>query len=633
MLASNRNAIGTDALADATLPADGTYFVRITEFAHQGGGADYSYRLTLTTGPWIDAIFPPLIPPGQATAVTIYGRNLPGGQPVPNMLVDGRPAEMLRTSITAPALAAVPLLRSRIAPSQALVDTFEFRLPGTNSNAVLVGLSTGPIQPEAKANNTPETAEAVPVPCEIAGRIEARFDRDWYSFEAKKGDVLILELVADRLGSEMDAFLTVRNAANGAEIVGESQLDDDPESVHPLSFFSRSADPAPFRFNVPADGTYRVLVGSRDGNINFGPRNYYHLRISRPQPGYRAFVMPRSRDFPTTAMARAEGEAAYDVFLARQDGFNGPVLVNITGLPAGITAAPLTIGRTQKWGTLVLTGAATLPASHTFPTVTTTATISGKTVTQTARPATITWPIANQQNTPTIARLDQSLVLVTRPEKALFRLNPDLAGATGKGADGKEAKLGGKLFAKAGEKITVPVKVVWQDKEARANPLLLLVEPTTGSLNTPSPVSMNNNQPISVPKEKADPAVVLDVRANAPPGQYAITLRGETNIKYAKDPMAKEKKDITAIAYSVPFTLTVLPTSLGKFTAQPAGNLKLGQSMEVLVKVDRQFDYEGEYPLVIELPKDTSGVTVTNSSIPAGATEARCKLSATKEAK
>ena len=66
-------------LLDATLPADGDYFVRVSEFAYQQGGPDYFYRLTVAAGPWIDAVFPPAVNPGQPTKVTLHGRNLPGG--------------------------------------------------------------------------------------------------------------------------------------------------------------------------------------------------------------------------------------------------------------------------------------------------------------------------------------------------------------------------------------------------------------------------------------------------------------------------------------------------------------------------------------------------------------------------
>ena len=50
-LAHNRGYRDNDALADLFIPADGEYFVRLSQFAYQGGGPDHFYRLTISSGP------------------------------------------------------------------------------------------------------------------------------------------------------------------------------------------------------------------------------------------------------------------------------------------------------------------------------------------------------------------------------------------------------------------------------------------------------------------------------------------------------------------------------------------------------------------------------------------------------
>ena len=52
-------------------------------------------------------------------------------------------------------------------------------------------------------NDTPEKAQAVNVPCEIAGRIDKKRDRDWYVFDAKKGDVLMEIAPKGKLRAEL----------------------------------------------------------------------------------------------------------------------------------------------------------------------------------------------------------------------------------------------------------------------------------------------------------------------------------------------------------------------------------------------------------------------------------------------
>ena len=48
------------------------------------------------------------------------------------------------------------------------------------------------------------------LPCEIAGRIEKKGDRDWYSFSAQKGDVYSIEVYGERLGSPVDMYFVLR---------------------------------------------------------------------------------------------------------------------------------------------------------------------------------------------------------------------------------------------------------------------------------------------------------------------------------------------------------------------------------------------------------------------------------------
>src|SRR4029078_8825453 len=55
-------------------------------------------------------------------------------------------------------------------------------------------------------NSTADTAQALKLPCDVAGRIAQKNDRHWYSFRAKKGEVWRLEVVADRIGSPIDAY-------------------------------------------------------------------------------------------------------------------------------------------------------------------------------------------------------------------------------------------------------------------------------------------------------------------------------------------------------------------------------------------------------------------------------------------
>ena len=621
-LGLSRNYAGNDALVDLTIPVDGDYFIRVSEFAYQQGGPDYFYRLTLNTGSWIDAVFPPMVNSGKPTAVTLYGRNLPGGKPVAGMQVDGRPVESLSVTITPPSDPAARTklaYHGRIAPPGGMLDGFEYRLPGSNLVPIYLTDSTIVLEKEA-TNDKAETPEVIAVPSEVAGRIDRRYDRDFYSFTAKKGDVFYIQALGEQIGSISDLYVRVRTD-KGQDMAGE--LDDDPEALHPSSFFTRSGDPAAYKFTAAADGTFTVLVGSLDANVSYGPRCNYRLRIAKPNPDFRAIVMARNKELPSSVTLRPDGDAAYDVFVSRTDGFTGPVTVTATNLPAGVTTTLAVIGTGQKWGSLVLSAAADAKEFTGPIMVTCTAMVDGKPIAREARPASITWGIPQQQNVPTVARLDQQVLLAVRPEKSSLRLTVDLAGIVVKTKDkdgkDKDEKVTGPLFVKPGDKIAVPVKFAWNEKDARTGPVNVTAEPSQQNMQN-APVTVANPTPIAV--GKTDGTVTIDVKPGAAPGTYAIALKADTTIQYLRDPEMKDKKTpIVVLGYAQPISITVLPATLGKFTATPVGSVKAGATVEVTVKVERLAEFEGEFEVVLELPKDLKGVTAKPVKVPAGKDE------------
>jgi Bacterial pre-peptidase C-terminal domain len=69
-----------DPFIDFDVPADGDYYLKFSDFIYNGG-ADYFYRLSIGTQPYVDFITPTGAKPGTTADVTFYGRNLPGGEP------------------------------------------------------------------------------------------------------------------------------------------------------------------------------------------------------------------------------------------------------------------------------------------------------------------------------------------------------------------------------------------------------------------------------------------------------------------------------------------------------------------------------------------------------------------------
>jgi hypothetical protein len=218
----------------------------------------------------------------------------------------------------------------RIDPAAAGLDGFEYhRNAAGASNPVLLTLAQAAIAIDNENNDTPETAQDVPFPVEIAGRVEKKRDRDWYAFTAKKGDAVNFEIIGNRIGSPADLYLVLRNAATKADIV---EADDNPDSLS-LKFFARTDDPAVYRYVIPADGKYLLLVAGREADSQADPRHVYRVRVSPDRPDFRLVVMPADYYRPDGVTLLQGASEALTVFAIRQDGMNADIALTVEDCP------------------------------------------------------------------------------------------------------------------------------------------------------------------------------------------------------------------------------------------------------------------------------------------------------------
>ncbi len=613
-LGFNRRYNNNDALLDVTLPQDGDYYARLFEFTHTQGSAEHFYRLTVSTAPWVDAVFPPVAEPGKATQVTVYGRNLPGGVADPSAVVDGRVLEKITATVAAPADPRAPdrlAFSGHLPPLVSAQSGFEYRVRNAAgvSNPFLITYARAPLVLEAEPNDKPEAPQKVPVPCEIAGRVDRRNDRDWYAFAAKKGDVLAIEVLSDRLGAPTDMKLVVRNPATKSDLVEVDDAPAPPNDAAGLKFFVRTEDPAVYRFTAPADGDYLLLVVSQTASVLSGPRQFYRVRIAPEHPDFRLVVMPGDHIRPDSGNLLQGGHESFTVLAWRQDGFAGDVTLTAEGLPKGVTCAPQTLAGNQRVTSLVVSAAADAPAWTGTFTVRGSATVKGKAVTHEARPGGITWAVQPGQNIPTVSRLDRSLALAVR-DKAPFALTTSLD----------------KPALAQGDKATLALKLarLWPDFK---QPLqVVLMDPIPN-------IQFNNNQPMPLAQGKDDATFPVVVSAGAAPGTYNLVLRATAQVAYNKDPTAKQKPNVNVVQASAPLTITILPKTVATVALTlPNPNLKVGARADVVIKVARQYDYAGDFKVQLVLPPNLTGVTADEVVIPAGKDEAKLVLKAAADA-
>lgn len=592
-IAYHRPLPNADGLFDFTVPDDGDYLIRLNQFTYTVGSAEYYYCLGISTGPWIDAIFPPIVEPGKDTKVTLYGRNLPGGQLDPTAIFDNRPLEKATVTIKAPNDPTALTVNSPLMPPQMTLDGFEYQVG--DSNRVLVTFAQAPVILENDNNDTADKAQMVKLPCEIAGRIDKKRDRDWYTFEAKKGDVYMIELISHRLGAPTDMYFTLKNLETKAEITLQ---DDNPETISGKSFYTLTKDPPPYRFVVPADGKYHLMVASHIGDILADPTHMYRLRIAAEQPDFRLFAMPTEDYRPDVTTLGQGGTQHYWVFAQRRDGFKGEISVELEGLPPGVTSTPQVMGGNQRSLLLALSASEKAAPFIGAVKVKGTAVIGDKKVVREARPASVVWSTQAQNATATITRRDHQLMLAVRGQ-----------------APGSLVAEPKQILVTVGDKVDATVKLKRILPEFKANFTLGSV---AGDL--PTGITFAN---VTFAPGKDEQKISVTAAANAVPGVYNMVLRGFGNIP--TDNSAKPKQ-VNTILPSTPIKLLVAPKTVANLTVEPGGPIMQGDQRVVVLKIARQSDYQGPLKVNVVFPKEVQGLSADPFVVPAGQNEAKFNL-------
>ncbi|MCP4175273.1 MAG: hypothetical protein GY758_31370 [Fuerstiella sp.] len=385
-LINNHNGHAREAFVDFTVPADGEYHVQIADALYRGG-AHFVYRLAIGPMPHIDYIFPPAGLAGSNSQFTLFGCNLPGGQ-LSELSVNGRPLEKLNVKIALPADPSTQQpMNGRVDPEQAFMDAVEYRVHGPRafSNSVSVGITTTPVVLEVESNNTPQQAQKLTPPCEVAGQFYPERDYDWYSFEAKQNDTWTIEVISHRLGLPTDAQLVIHQITvddKGEEQVKVLPTADDIGTRDRAQFDTRTGDAA-YQFTAPVDGLYRVRVRDGFSALQSDPRLVYRLAVRRQQPDFRLVAVPQD---PWGALVLHKGDrSTIDVLAERRDGLAEPITLSVKGLPAGVTSSEVKLGPSMTVATLVLTAADNVMPAIADLQIVGAATIAGRNITRIAR--------------------------------------------------------------------------------------------------------------------------------------------------------------------------------------------------------------------------------------------------------
>jgi hypothetical protein len=293
-LAEAAPAPGCDARVVFAAPRDGIYAIKIHDVNVKGGQA-YTYRLTLTTGPSVTAVFPLGGRRGTTVAFTREGIGLSQSEsPVclPREGAGGGP-QAANVAFADGGTAAVEI--------DDLPEAVEAEPNDTAAQA-------GPLTPGSVAN----------------GRIQEAGDVDLWGATLEQGQPYRIELRAKRLGSRLDAVVSVVDSSGKELARGET-------ASGPLG------DPV-LTFRPPSTAGYFIRI--RDRFRSRGGTALGYRLVLRPAPAddFELFVATDTLSVPRG------GAAKFKMEIERAGGFNGPIALNVEGLPPGISVAGTSVG-------------------------------------------------------------------------------------------------------------------------------------------------------------------------------------------------------------------------------------------------------------------------------------------------
>jgi len=523
-------------LLDFTAPDTGTFLLRLNDQTFKGGD-EYVYRLTLSTRPRVDFAFPLALTENSNQTVTVFGRNLPDGKVSTLQGADGQFLETAEWTLALPNDASEPIplhpwVVRRPAGANGAPEHVAWspRFHGWTHPAVLFAHTSLPSR-WSLSNECVRTT----IPVDFSGAFPRRGEKSGVVFDAKKDSVYWIEVFSDRLGFNTDPHLVVqrvRTDEKGAEKTQDlAEYADLDANLGGREFDTTSRDAAG-RFQIPEDGTYRVVVRDLIRSSPTSPRMPYRLQIRAESPDFRLAVFPQPpprRDDNDrqihlwTPNLRRGATLPLRVIAFRRDGFDGPIELMTRGLPAGVVAGPSRIAPGQNATTLLLSADPDAPTGYGAAIVSGRARIQEREVVRDAVPASSRWHVQDWDQERGNPRFAESLRFgVIAAESAPVALLP----ATSQPP--VDVPVKGKL--------RLPVTIVRQADFQGAFKIKPFGHP-----------SLEKAKEIDVPEKATQVVVEIDLgEAVLPEGEHFIHLEATASGRYRNNPEAAQAAEALA---------------------------------------------------------------------------------------
>ncbi|HYT91864.1 MAG TPA: PPC domain-containing protein [Gemmataceae bacterium] len=536
----------TDPRLTWTFKEAGDYLVEINDTLNRGG-ADYGYRLRIGDFPCATVPIPMAARRGSKVTVKFAGPTVEGVAPVEVQV----PAD--------PAAGTV-----WVAPKGA---------SGLHGWPVALAVSDLDELVEQEPNNDPAKANRIPVPGGITGRFEQSDDVDYYLFNAKKGQKLLIEAQTLELYSPTLVYMVVRNAQTKAELAKTN-----PQALPPLD---QRID-----FTAPADGDYLLEVQ----HLNFvgGPSEAYRVTVTPSVPGFDLSLAIERYD--TTP----GGVLSLPLLVTRR-GYTGPIAVSVKGPPGFSGEVTVPAGQPAKPGqpgaTLVVKVGRELQPGPFLISLEGKATEKGVPAVELANLRTIvSGSLGGLPFPPRHLNTQIALAVKERPPFALTaKFDPPQA--------------------VPGSPVTVTISVT---RDADFAEEIALLPPTGLPPGVPAPALK------PIPKGQNEVKLALNLTPKTPLGKFDVTFNGKGK-RGTKEYVVSSAPAVLVVG--APFALTVEPAK---------ASLPAGGKAKLKIVANRQGGYQG--PIAVELRNLPAGVLATKAVIAMGQNMVEVELTAAANA-
>lgn len=279
-------AIAGDARLTTTLPADGVYTIELHDQLYRGSNPNH-FRLKVGALQFADVSLPLAVARGAQGTFLLPGSGIADAASFDATVI---PAVSTQTLVVPAAAKGV----TGASPRVLISDHAEVTEPARQPPA-LPALAAAPIG--------------------VSGILVAAGEEDRYELPVQAGQKLRFEVLAQRIGSPLDAVISVYGAAGN----GLASSDDRAGTSDPM-----------VEVTVPA-GETKLQVGIKDMHDRGGDSFVYRIAVREAAtPDFSLALTTDRLNIP------AGGTQVLSVQATRQ-GYAGPIDISLPALPAGIT--------------------------------------------------------------------------------------------------------------------------------------------------------------------------------------------------------------------------------------------------------------------------------------------------------